>query len=264
MDFTEFIQDHAPGRSEAGRLLGKLVDAVRDTGKPGTLTFTVKIDVDKAQPNTGLLISDEVAAKLPKHERPVRKAWMLPSGQVVDYDPDAPPMPGMAVDGAGKLVDLDAEELQASAAHFLQHTTGVFTGLQVVPDAVDDEDLPVVDMSGHTPGDPLPVVDMSAGVSPAEDAADEEAAAVAEEMAAAAGYPGAGEDEGPAAVLETVGVSGTEFGTGPAEEEGPADFDPRNPFALADTAPPARSAGLTDPPEKKARAPRKPRTAAAK
>lgn len=257
MDFTEFIQDHAPGRSEAGRLLGKLVDAVRDTGKPGTLTFTVKIDVDKAQPNTGLLISDEVAAKLPKHERPVRKAWMLPSGQVVDYDPDAPPMPGMAVDGAGKLVDLDAEELQASAAHFLQHTTGVVTSgdfgkLAAVPDAPAEEE----------------------GVSAAEDAADEEAAAVAEEMAAAAGYPGAG-DEGPAAVLEgepvddthhepTPGVSGTVFGTGPAEEEGPADFDPNNPFALASVAAPARSAGLTDQPEKKARAPRKPRTAAAK
>jgi len=249
MDFTGFIDQHSPGKSEAGRLLGKLVDAVRDTGKPGTLTFTVKIEPDKAQPNTGLLISDEVAAKLPKHERPVRKAWTLPSGAIVDYDPDAPPMPGMAVDEAGKLVDLSEEELQASAAHFLQHTTGVFTGLQVVPDVVDDDE-PVVDMSGHTPGDPLPVVDMSAGVSPAEDAADEEAAAVAEEMAAAAGYPGAGEDEGPAAVLE--------------EEGAPPVFDPANPFALADTAPPARSAGLTDPPEKKVRAPRKPRAAAAK
>jgi len=249
MDFTDFIKDHSPGRSEAGRLLGKLVDAVRDTGKPGTLTFTVKIDVDKAQPNTGLLISDEVAAKLPKHERPVRKAWMLPSGVVVDYDPDAPPMPGMAVDGAGKLVDLDAEELQASAAHFLQHTTGVFTGLQVVPDAVDDDE-PVVDMSGHTPGDPLPVVDMSSGMaSAAQDAADCEEAAEG--------------DEGPAAVLESEPVDDTHHEP-VQEEEGAPVFDPANPFALADTAPPARSAGLTDPPEKKPRAARKPRAAAAK
>ena len=221
VDFTEFIEQHAPGKSEAGRLLGKLVDAVRDTGKPGTLTFTVKVDVDKAQPNTGLLISDDVAAKLPKHERPVRKAWMLPSGQVVDYDPDAPPFEGLAVDEGGKLVTLTDEEVQAGAAHFLQHTTGVhtaaeFAGLRAVPDAEDNE--PVVDMqgAGREALEQVPVVDMS---EPVDDTHHEPAPA--------------------------------------DEEEGAPVFDPANPFALASVAPPARSAGLTDPPERKTRATRK-------
>lgn len=215
MDFTDFIEQHAPGKSEAGRLLGKLVDAVRDTGKPGTLTFTVKIDVDKAQPNTGLLISDEVAAKLPKHERPVRKAWMLPSGQVVDYDPDAPPFEGLAVDEAGKLVTLTEEEVQAGAAHFLQHTEGVH--LSIVKDdgeVVDAESLPAdTNAEEEVPGDP----EVDAYLPPDAPFLHE------------------------------------------GEEEAPADFDPNNPFALASTAAPARAAGLTDPPEKKARAPRAPR-----
>lgn len=125
MDITEFIEDHSPGKSEAGRMLGKLIDAVRDTGKGGSMTLVIKIEPDKAQPATGLLISDEITAKLPKHERPVRKAWMTKSGLVVDFDPDAPSLPGMAVDGSGGLVDLTEEEVQASARHFLQHTTGI-------------------------------------------------------------------------------------------------------------------------------------------
>ena len=224
MDFVDFIEQHSPGKSEAGRLLGKLVDAVRDTGKPGTLTFTVKIEVDKAQPNTGLLISDDVAAKLPKHERPVRKAWMLPSGVVVDYDPDAPPLEGMAVDGQGKLVDLSAEELQASAAHFLQHTTGVvtaeFAGLRAVPDPVATDD----------PGEET-----------AHEPEPEPAAPVEEEV------PGDPQHD-----------DHTHHEPAPVdEEEGAPVFDPANPFALASVAPPARSAGLTDPPERKARATRK-------
>lgn len=226
MDFTGFIDQHAPGKSEAGRLLGKLVDAVRDTGKPGTLTFVVKIEPDKAQPNTGLLISDEVTAKLPKHERPVRKAWMLPSGAVVDYDPDAPPMPGMAVDEAGKLVDLSAEELASSAAHFLQHTTGVVTSvefgkLQAVPDPVATDDPG--EETAHEPDPPASEEEVSFDEAPGPDEFTHHEPAPVD------------------------------------EEEGVPDFDPANPFSLASTAAPARSAGLTDPPEKKARAPRAPR-----
>jgi hypothetical protein len=158
-----------------------------------------------------------VAAKLPKHERPVRKAWMLPSGQVVDYDPDAPPFEGLAVDDAGKLVTLTEEEVQAGAAHFLQHTAGVH--LSIVQDdgtTADVESLPDLNAEEEVPGDPdheVPVV------------TEAEAVAAHEEI---------------------------------EQEEAPADFDPKNPFALASTAAPARSAGLTDPPEpKKARAPRK-------
>lgn len=245
MDFTDFVEQHVPGKSEAGRLLGKLVDAVRDTGKPGTLTLVVKIEPDKAQPNTGLLISDEVAAKLPKHERPVRKAWFLPSGQVVDYDPDAPPFEGLAVDEAGKLVQLSDEEVQEGAAHFLQHTAGVVVldpakgDVTVLPDGTVTQDPDAeetwVDNDGNAvetvDGKPAFVVNDESDPSPVH-------------------MVGEG--------LESHLVDDGE------EEEAPVGVDPNNPFALADTAPPARSAGLTDPPEKKARAPRKPRAAAAK
>lgn len=136
MDITEFIEDHSPGKTEAGKMLARLIAAVKDTGKGGSMTLVIKIEPDKTQP-TALLISDEITAKLPKHERPVRKAWLTRSGLVVDFDPDAPSLPGMAVDGAGGLVDLTREEVQASARHFLQHASGFYPGSGEVP--VEDD-----------------------------------------------------------------------------------------------------------------------------
>lgn len=192
MDITQFIEDHSPGKTEAGKMLAKLIDAVKDTGKGGSMTLVIKIEPDKTQP-TALLISDEITAKLPKHERPVRKAWLTRGGLVVDFDPNTPSLPGMAVDGAGGLVNLTDEEVIAGAAHFLQHTRGV--------------------IFGPHDGDPLPVRDDDTPPEEDEEAVAEAAAEPLPEKASLSVVPDPVPD--------------------PVEDEAPADVDLASPFALA-------------------------------
>lgn len=163
MKFSEFVEEHLPGKREAGVALNKLIDAVRDVGKPGTLTIQIKIEPDKVQPHA-ILISEAIVLKAPKHERPVRKAWLMPSGAVVDYDPDAPPLDGMAVDKEGRLVSVspdDASGLEPlTVTELLQHGSGLFSpfAADVVVGGDEDEnrDLARPDVSPFGAADTEP------------------------------------------------------------------------------------------------------------
>lgn len=72
--FSAWLADHAKGtaNTELTDRLSDLVDAVADTGKPGTLTLTVKASVaHKDDPNGPLVVTAEVTSKLPQDARAV-------------------------------------------------------------------------------------------------------------------------------------------------------------------------------------------------
>jgi hypothetical protein len=83
--FAVFLQDLRDGRahSELSAGLADLLAAVKDTGKGGTLTFSLKVkpgargkDVDK------VIITDNVKVDLPKPERGEDFFWVTDSNEL--------------------------------------------------------------------------------------------------------------------------------------------------------------------------------------
>lgn len=126
---ADFIRDHAPEHRRGTKALHELVQAVRNTGKAGTVTFTVKLEPDKRTVGA-LLVSNVVAKKIPELDPPQRVVWYQPSGELVDHDPAQPPIPGLPA------WQLDADR-QAAASSPIQLRQVVFNA---APD--QDEDTP--------------------------------------------------------------------------------------------------------------------------
>lgn len=73
-EFASFLIQHAGGQShdELTAALAELVRAVRETGKAGSLTYTVKIKPDgRRNLEEVVAVTDDVKANLPGHDRPV-------------------------------------------------------------------------------------------------------------------------------------------------------------------------------------------------
>lgn len=70
---------------EAGADLAKLVEAVRLTGKAGSLTIVVKIQPGKAG---SLEVVDDVRLKLPEPEREAALWFADKHGRLTRHDPD--------------------------------------------------------------------------------------------------------------------------------------------------------------------------------
>lgn len=56
--------------TDAARDLQELAQAVRETGKPGKLTFSITVEPDKAE--EGIVLQPDVVLKLPKKPRAPR------------------------------------------------------------------------------------------------------------------------------------------------------------------------------------------------
>lgn len=82
-EFASFLIEHAKGRShdELSRSLADLVRAVVDTGKPGTLTYTVKV---KPTPNVDNMVKteDAITVKKPELDRPASMYFVTDSGDL--------------------------------------------------------------------------------------------------------------------------------------------------------------------------------------
>lgn len=82
-EFASFLLEHARGRShdELSKSLSTVVRAVVDTGKAGTLTYTVKI---KPTPNVDNMVKveDSITAKVPELDRPASMFFVTDSGDL--------------------------------------------------------------------------------------------------------------------------------------------------------------------------------------
>ena len=103
--FAEFLREHGRGRThdELGEALHTLVARVKDTGKAGSVSLTVRVEPMKKDDRL-LVVSDKIAIKLPEHDRPSGVWFVGKDGNLQRDDPDqlsfdglreVPPPPGV-------------------------------------------------------------------------------------------------------------------------------------------------------------------------
>lgn len=95
--FAAFLQEQSAGRTheELSAKLHDLIVAVQETGKGGSLTL--KIDV-KPIPGAGkrtLTVTDAVAVKIPKTDRPKSIFFITDDGNLSRNDPTQPVITGL-------------------------------------------------------------------------------------------------------------------------------------------------------------------------
>lgn len=75
-DFAAFLTTLNRGRSnrDLSAKLAELVEAIEETGKAGSLTYTIKIKPQKA--GGMVILTDEVRASVPRGERPEAVAFI--------------------------------------------------------------------------------------------------------------------------------------------------------------------------------------------
>lgn len=88
--------DHGTVHAEASRGLHDLTAAVRDTGKAGTMTITLKLAPLKGNTDQ-LVIQAQVATKPPKSEPTSAIFYVDNSGNLVRNDPRQPEIDGLRV-----------------------------------------------------------------------------------------------------------------------------------------------------------------------
>lgn len=89
--FADFLREVHSGRShdELGEALHDLVARVKDTGKKGTLTYTVIVEPVKGiSDDSALTITDEIKLKLPEHDRGASLFWANRDGNLERNNPN--------------------------------------------------------------------------------------------------------------------------------------------------------------------------------
>lgn len=87
--FSTFLLEQARGRShdDLSATLHKLIQEVRDTGKKGSLTYTVTISpLDKEVRSFSVV--DEIKTKYPEHDRPTSIFYPDADGNLSRRDPN--------------------------------------------------------------------------------------------------------------------------------------------------------------------------------
>ncbi len=94
--FAAWLQEQAKGatHAELGEALYDLVARVKDTGKAGTLTFTIKVEPWK-QDRGVLIVSDEIKLKLPEFARQPSIFYRDDNGNLTRENPDQPELAGL-------------------------------------------------------------------------------------------------------------------------------------------------------------------------
>jgi hypothetical protein len=86
--FADWFLEHRKGHPhrEMGLRLRELAEAVEETGKPGTLTLTIKVEPMKGG-GPALVVSDKIALKAPE-DRPGAVNFVDKNGDLIRNDPN--------------------------------------------------------------------------------------------------------------------------------------------------------------------------------
>ena len=86
--FADWLREQAKGHShdELSEGLHDLVSRVVDTGKKGTLTYTVS--VEQLKDGDALVVKDEIKLRLPEHDRPASLFFRDGDGNLTRSDPN--------------------------------------------------------------------------------------------------------------------------------------------------------------------------------
>jgi hypothetical protein len=93
--FAEALQQLAGGRThtDLSTALNELVQAVVDTGKPGTLTFTLKIKPASHLATDAVAVTDSIAVKTPAPERQGSLFFVDRHSNLTRQNPQQPELP---------------------------------------------------------------------------------------------------------------------------------------------------------------------------
>lgn len=110
--FADFLREQARGQShdELSDGLQQLVQRVKETGKKGSITYTVDVELMKGMTNA-LTVSDAIKLKLPEHDRPSSLFFADKAGNLRRDDPDQ-----LAFEGLREVVDTATGEIRQAPA----------------------------------------------------------------------------------------------------------------------------------------------------
>lgn len=92
--FADFLTQQGRAHEELTEGLHKVIAAVEETGKAGSVTLVIKIDPDKKAPGV-FRISDNVTVKAPVHDRGTRIYFKDRAGNLSRQDPNQPELEGL-------------------------------------------------------------------------------------------------------------------------------------------------------------------------
>ena len=92
--FADFLAQQGRAHQELTEGLHDLIAAVKDTGKAGTLTLTIKVAVDMKNDEI-LRVSDNVVLKAPAHDRGERIYYADRTGNLTRSNPNQPELEGL-------------------------------------------------------------------------------------------------------------------------------------------------------------------------
>ncbi len=90
--FADVLMEMSRGSShrELSLALRNLVEAVEETGKKGSVTY--RLTVTRMKDGRTLAVSDEIAVKLPEHDRPGSIFWADDEHNLTRNDPTQQPL----------------------------------------------------------------------------------------------------------------------------------------------------------------------------
>lgn len=92
--FVDFLAQQGRAHDELTEGLHKVIAAVEETGKAGSVTLVIKVDPDKKA--AGIFrISDNVTVKAPEHDRGARIFFKDKTGNLSRSDPNQPELEGL-------------------------------------------------------------------------------------------------------------------------------------------------------------------------
>ncbi len=111
--FADWLREQSGGKShdELSEALLDLVDRVKDTGKTGYLSYTIKVGPMKGDKDV-LVLSDEIKLKLPEHDRKASLFYTDRTGNLTRTDPNQPQFEGLREVEGGLVVDTGTGEIK--------------------------------------------------------------------------------------------------------------------------------------------------------
>jgi len=110
--FADFLLEHGKGRThdELGEALHTLIASVKDTGKTGSISLTIKVEPMKKDDRM-VVVSDKISINLPEHDRPAAAWFIGADGNLQRNDPHQLAFESLREVPAPPGVDLETGEI---------------------------------------------------------------------------------------------------------------------------------------------------------
>jgi hypothetical protein len=110
--FAEWLHEQRNGHThnELSDAFNDLIEAVQETGKVGSITFTVKIKPAGHGDHSTVVVSDDINVKLPKGERPEAIFFVDDDHNLQRHNPAQPKLPLKEIQGGKDAADGDASK----------------------------------------------------------------------------------------------------------------------------------------------------------